>query len=192
MTLQDQQHTRQEGYALAMRYIANAKDYLLKVSMDEGGWYKNKKYVRTACGIAYNGVLKALGTYFELKNPELFKNDERKTIDFYRENLAKDNKKMLEVLNSAYHILYIDGYCEGEKDSDIIKIGFQRAEEIIDLINPVDNITMTPRMKLMHRFMKYVHDHGVTSLLHEELQAKEERRKKAKARRLKRLAKEIV
>jgi len=50
-------------------------------------------------------------------------------------------------------------------------------------------LRMTPRMKLMHRFVQYIHDFGMTELFQEELQAKEERSKKARARRL---VKEIV
>jgi len=138
MTIPDQQHTKQKGYAEAMRYIANAKDYLQKAGMDDDGYYKDKKYIRTACGTAYNGVLEALYTYFELKNPELLRNNEPQTIDFYRKHLAKDNKKILETLNSAYHILHICGYYEGVKDSGVIKLGFRRAKEIIDLIKPAE------------------------------------------------------
>ena len=136
MTLQNQQHIKRDGYAEAMRYIANAKDYLQKAGMDNKGLYEDKKYVRTACGTAYNGVLEALNTYLKLKNPEVLKSKERKTIDFYRKHLAKDNKKMLNILESAYHILHIDGYYEGVKDSDIIKLGFKKAKELIDLIKP--------------------------------------------------------
>jgi hypothetical protein len=137
MTLQEQQHIKQKGYAEAMRYIANAKDYLKKAGI-EGDWYKDKKYVRTACGTAYNGVLEALGTYFELKNIDVFENKERSTIDFYRKNLPKENKKLLKTLNSVYSILHINGYYQGVLDSVLIKTGFQRAKEIIDLIKPAE------------------------------------------------------
>jgi len=136
MTIQERQHIKRDGYAEAMRYIANAKDYLQKAGMDDNGFYWDKKYVRTACGTAYNGILEALKTYLKLKNPEVLKSKERKTIDFYRKHLAKDNKKMLNILESAYHILHIDGYYEGVKDSDIIKLGFKKAKELIDLIKP--------------------------------------------------------
>ncbi len=137
MTIPEQQHIKREGYSEAMRYIANARGYLQKAGMDNKGYYQDKKYVRTACGAAYNGVLEALGTYFELKNPGILKSKKRKNVDFYRENLAKDNKKMLKTFESAYRILHISGYYEGEEDSNTIKNGFQRANEIIDLIKPV-------------------------------------------------------
>ena len=139
MTQQEQQHLKQKSYAEAMRYMANAKDYLKTAGKDERdeSHYKDKKYVRTACGTAYNGVLEALTTYLRLKNPSAFETNERKTIDFYRRHLAKDNKKILNALESAYRTLHISGYYEGEEDSKIIKHGFQRAKEIINLIKPV-------------------------------------------------------
>jgi len=137
MTIPEQQHLKREGYTEAMRYIANAKDYLQKAGMDDNGWYKDKKYIRTACGTAYNGVLEALKTYLKLKNPEVLKTKERKDIDFYRRHLAKDNKKTLKALETAYHILHISGYYEGVKEPDFIKLGFKSAKELIDLIKPV-------------------------------------------------------
>jgi len=137
MTIPEQQHIKREGYAEAMRYIANAKNYLQKAGMDDKGLYGDKKYVRTACGTAYNGILEALETYLKLKNPSALKTGERKTIDFYRKHLAKDNKKILKALETAYYVLHITGYYEGEKDPDLIKLGFKNAKEIIDLIKPV-------------------------------------------------------
>jgi hypothetical protein len=136
MTIEEQEHIKQDGYAEAMRYIANAKDYLQKAGMDGDGRYRDKKYVRTACGAAYNGVLEALGTYFQLKNPDALKTKESKTIDFYRKNLAKENAKVLKTLNSVYTILHIEGYYEGILEMLVIKAGFQRAKQIIDLIKP--------------------------------------------------------
>jgi len=132
----EQQHIKREGYAEAMCYIANAKDYLQKAGMDNKGFYADKKYVRTACGTAYNGVLEALETYLRLKNPSAFETNERKTIDFYRRHLAKENKKMLKSLENAYYVLHIGGYYDGVKVPDFIKGGFKSAKEIIDLIKP--------------------------------------------------------
>jgi protoporphyrinogen oxidase len=135
MTQKEQEHIKQKGYKEAMRYIANAKNYLQKSTIDESG-YADKKYVRTACGTAYNGVLEALSTYLQLKNPDVLENKERKTIDFYRKHLAKENKKMLKELNHIYTILHIMGYYEGIGAPNVIKDGFRRAQEIIDLIKP--------------------------------------------------------
>ncbi|MDR2554406.1 MAG: DUF5618 family protein [Fibromonadaceae bacterium] len=136
MTIQEQEHIKQKGYKEAMHYIANAKDYLQKAGIDEDDRYKSKKYVRTACGTAYLGVLEALNTYLRLKNPDVVKSKEPKTIDFYRRNLAKENRKVLSSLNTVYTFLHIDGYYQGVLEMMAIKIGFQRAQEIIDLIKP--------------------------------------------------------
>jgi len=137
MTIKEQEHIKQKGYEEAMRYFANAKNYLQKAAIDEDGCYTDKKYVRTACGTVYNGVLEALKTYFELKNPDALESKEPKTIDFYRKHLAKENRTILKKFNRAYTILHIMGYYDGIGDSDVIKLGFQRAQEIIDLIKPV-------------------------------------------------------
>jgi len=135
MTQKEQEHIKQKGYKEAMRYIANAKDYLQKSAIDEKGWYTDKKYVRTACGTAYCGVLEALKTYLELKNPEILKSKEPKTIDFFRKHLAKENKKVLKELNHVYAILHLLGYYEGVGAPNI-KDAFRDAKEIINLIKP--------------------------------------------------------
>lgn len=45
-----------------MRYINNAKEVLSKAKI-ENNIYVDVKYVRSACGIAYLGVLKAIDEY---------------------------------------------------------------------------------------------------------------------------------
>lgn len=42
--------------------MENATETLKKAGKD-GKYYKDEKYVKTACGTAYNGVLKALDIY---------------------------------------------------------------------------------------------------------------------------------
>jgi hypothetical protein len=131
----EQAHIRQKGYAEAMRYMANAKKSLEKAGMD-GKWYKDKKYVRTACGTAYNGVLEALDTWLLLKGVEEPPKGERKSIGFYDKNISRLNKKMHRVLLSVYSTLHLCGYYDGNLDSDVIKSGFKHAKELIDLIKP--------------------------------------------------------
>jgi len=136
MTIEEQEHIKQKGYESAMRYIANAKNYLRQASVDKDGYYTDKKYVRTACGTAYLGVLEALLAYLSLKHPDVTDNNEPKTIDFYRKYLGKENKKVLKTLNSVYHVLHIIGYYQGELGKPIINEGFKKAKDIIDLIKP--------------------------------------------------------
>ncbi|MDR1812184.1 MAG: DUF5618 family protein [Candidatus Fibromonas sp.] len=134
MKVEEQEHIKQKGYAEAMRYIANAKELLIKAGQD-GRYYKDRKYVRSACGTAYSGVLEALDAWFKLKGIELPKG-RRKSINFYEQNIGMLDKKMLKTLDSVYSILHICGYYDGNLDSDVIKIGFSRAKELINLIKP--------------------------------------------------------
>jgi hypothetical protein len=45
-----------------IRYLNNAKELLSK-SHIENGIYTDEKYVKSACGIAYLGVLKSIDEY---------------------------------------------------------------------------------------------------------------------------------
>jgi hypothetical protein len=132
VTAFEQEHIKQKGYKEAMRYIANAKD-TLKLAGQRGRYYSDPKYVQTACGTAYVGVLVALEYFFKLKKVPLPKVG--KSIDYYRQGL-RDYQKIRDALNSAYQTLHLDGYYDGVLDSDVIKIGFARAKEIIDKIKP--------------------------------------------------------
>jgi uncharacterized protein YqgV (UPF0045/DUF77 family) len=134
MTIEEQRKTRQKGYAEAMRYIANAKDYLQKAGMD-GSIYTDKKYVRTACGTAFNGVLEALDVLAELKEIAFPKGNKRKSIDFYRDVLSY-NEKLQTYLDIVYKNLHLSGYYDGNLDSAVIKSGFKYAKELIGLIKP--------------------------------------------------------
>ena len=58
----DQDKVKAEYYKEAIRYMDNAKETLLKAGKEDD-IYKDEKYVKTACGIAFNGVLKALDGY---------------------------------------------------------------------------------------------------------------------------------
>ncbi|GBU23625.1 hypothetical protein R83H12_00241 [Fibrobacteria bacterium R8-3-H12] len=139
MTFQDQQHTKQEGYNLAVRYIANAKDTLKKAGRD-GIYFEDAKYVSSASGIAYKGVLTALDTWLQLKGVELPRKEsgraKGKSIDFYRTNLTKLDKKLLRALNVAYDNLHLAGYYDGTLSFGTISDGFKSALEIIETIKP--------------------------------------------------------
>ena len=138
MTQQEQQHLKQKSYAEAMRYMANAKDYLKVAGKDERDEsnYKDKKYVRTACGTAYNGVFIALDTLLEIKGVELPKKKTRRTIDFYRAAINKD-RKLLNAFNSVYNTLHLSGYYDGETKIKTIESGFEAAVEVINRVKPV-------------------------------------------------------
>ena len=131
--LQNPEQIRQTSYAEAIRYMNNAKEVLQKARKD-GKYYADKKYVRMACGTAYSGTLVALDAYLLLKGVPAPK---KKSIDFYRRNIATLDKSLLRDLNSAYEILHLDGYYDGLLRADTIKSGFDVAYEIIEQIKPL-------------------------------------------------------
>jgi len=135
MSLQEQQRKREKYYIEAMRYMDNAKESL-ENAKKEGGFYHDKKYVKTACGTAYNGVLVALDGFLQLKDIKP-KGKERKSIEYYQENLGKIDKKLLNYLNSAYEILHLWGYYDGVTNAKVIKAGFDDAYTIIEKIKPL-------------------------------------------------------
>ena len=134
MTIEAQENIKIDAYKEAMRYIANAKEYLSNSEM-EGKFYMDSKYVRGASGIAYSGVLVALDALAELKKIDVLKGEKRKSIVFYR-NVVGENKKLLKHLDTVYKNLHLGGYYDGNEDSSVIKSGFESAKELIDLVKP--------------------------------------------------------
>jgi hypothetical protein len=134
MTMHEHEQFKQTEYAEAMRYMANAKNSLKTAGKDE--WhYKDKKYVRTACGTAYSGTLIAVDAMLKIKEIAFPKGDKRKSVEFYREAIGKD-RKLLDAFNSAYNILHLNGYYDGETSIKAIQSGFEMAYFIIDKIKP--------------------------------------------------------
>ena len=119
------------AYKEAMRYIENARE-TLKLAGKDGKFYADEKYVRTASGTAYSGTLIALDCLFDVKN--IPKRRGRKSIDYYQDNLGKIDKKLLKHLNTAYRVLHLEGYYEGETSISVINSGFEHATSIIDSI----------------------------------------------------------
>jgi len=135
MSIEEQQATKERYYSESMRYMDNAKDYL-KNAQKDGNYYRDIKYVRTACGTAYNGVLIALDCFLLLKGMQKTSKKQRKSIEYYQENLAKIDKKMLDYLNATYKILHLWGYYDGIESVNVVKEGFTEANKIIDKIKP--------------------------------------------------------
>ncbi len=118
-------------YLECLRYMANAKETLEKAKKDNGV-YKDVKYVQTACGTAYNGVLMALDEY--LKRKEGAKYKKCKSIEEYRIKISKLNKTVLNLLNAAYDELHLAGYYHGTPSAKTVQSGFENAKKIIELI----------------------------------------------------------
>jgi hypothetical protein len=135
MSIQEQQNTKEKYYGEAMRYMDNAKEYL-KNAQKEGNYYKDAKYVKTACGTAYNGLLVALDCFLILRGIHKPTGKERKSIEYYQRNLTGENKKILNHLNVAYKVLHLSGYYDGVESVSIIKEGFDEAYAIINKIKP--------------------------------------------------------
>jgi tetratricopeptide (TPR) repeat protein len=127
-------------YAEAMRYMDNAKETLQKAEKQDDGHYKDEKYVKSACGIAYLGVLRALDAWLVMKGIEFSSKKRQKSIEFYEYTIARLDKKMLSNLKSAYGALHLAGYYHGATGIGTIKDGFDNAYEIIDKIKPENPI----------------------------------------------------
>ena len=137
MSIREQEKVKEKYYNEAMRYMDNAKECLQK-AQKEGNFYNNRKYVKMACGTAYSGMLVALDGFLTLKDVVLPKGKKRKSIEFYHENLAGLDRKMLNTLNCAYEVLQF-GYYNGITDAIVVKRGFENAYVLIDKIKPTEH-----------------------------------------------------
>ena len=135
MSIQEQKEVRERYYNEAVRYMDNAKECLVKAKK-EGKFYADRKYVKMACGTAYNGVLVALDGYLITKDVEVPKGKKRKSIEFYHNHLAQIDKKMLKTLNGVYEVLHLWGYYDGTNMVAVVKAGFDGAYTLIEKIKP--------------------------------------------------------
>jgi uncharacterized protein (UPF0332 family) len=135
MVIQEQQEIKEKYYSEAIRYMDNARECLSKAKK-EGHYYNDPKYIKMACGTAYNGVLVALDCFLILNGIHKPKSKMRKSIEYYQENIVKIDKKMLNGLNSAYKVLHLWGYYDGIENVSIVKEGFDEAYKIIERIKP--------------------------------------------------------
>jgi uncharacterized protein (UPF0332 family) len=133
MSQQEQQDIKLLYYTEAIRYMDNAKVTLKKAGKDEK-FYTDRKYVRTACGTAYNGLLIALDGYLLLKG--IKKTKGRKSIEYYQKQFGQMDRKLLSYINDAYELLHLNGYYDGTLNITVIKAGFDDAYEIINRIKP--------------------------------------------------------
>ncbi len=124
-------------YREAIRYMENAVDILRTKARKKDRYYKDKKYVRMACATAYNAVLPALDPYLEIKGKPIQKKKGSKiNVKDYQKSLAEVGKKILNEFTTAYRILHIDGYYQGETNYNVIKSGMDSATQIINKIRP--------------------------------------------------------
>ena len=135
MSAQEQEALKETYYSEATRHMDNAKEYL-KNAKKEGNFFHDKKYVKTACGTAYSGLLVALDCYLMLKGISKPTKKQRKSIEYYQNSITKIDKKMLNYLTNAYEILHLWGYYDGIGDARVVNAGFDNAYKIIEKIKP--------------------------------------------------------
>lgn len=127
----------------AVRYMDNAKE-LLGRSPIKDNTYTDVKYIKSACGVAYLGVLKAIDDY--LLRHGLTDKELPQSVEGYRKALQKHvsihptvgayaNGKLLTVFEAIYRELHIAGYYRGNlRNTGTVKESFKAAKEFIEKI----------------------------------------------------------
>lgn len=119
-----------------IRYLENAKEMLNK-SPIENNTYLDIKYVKSACGMAYLGVLRAIDEYLLKRGVD--EKELPQTIDGYRDVLKKylsiHNGKLTREFDKLYKLLHIAGYYRGLlEDTYVLKDSLRAAKAFIDKI----------------------------------------------------------
>jgi len=121
----------------AIRYLENAREILRK-SKVEDNIYTDIKYVKSACGIAYLGVLRAIDEYLLSKG--LLRKELPKKVEEYEKAIKKylsvHDGKLLRQFQGLYDELHIGGHYRGILHhvgalGDILKA----AEDFIQKVN---------------------------------------------------------
>lgn len=120
----------------AIRYLDNAKE-ILKKSPVENNIYTDIKYVKSACGIAYLGVLKAIDKYLLSKG--LSAKELPKKVEECEKALKKyasmHDGKLLKQFDRVYNELHIAGYYRGLlKGVDTVNDAIKAAKDFINKI----------------------------------------------------------
>jgi len=137
MSIEEKNEIRRSAYTEALRYIDNAKENLHKAKK-HGKYYGDAKYVRTASGVAYNAMLLALDALMRIKNIHQPSRN-RRSIEWYRDQLRKMDGKLLNDVNTAYSILHLYGYYDGVTNVKVINEGIDSALSVIKHIKPTVN-----------------------------------------------------
>ncbi len=114
-------------------YMDNAREILHK-SPIEDNIYTNIKYVKSAFGVAYLGILKAIDDY--LVNKGINEKQLPKDVKQYIPMLKKYNSSLVKDFNALYYALHIAGYyrvliCH----VNIIKDYFKLANDFIEKLS---------------------------------------------------------
>ena len=112
----------------ALRYLDNAKEILRDKAIKEDGYYQDKKYVRLAGHAAYLGVLIALDELLGAKKKG------RKSVDWYKAELSKMDRKITNIFDSAYDTLHLSLGYDGNPSVTVAGSGLKDAEQIISWV----------------------------------------------------------
>lgn len=96
----------------ARRYVDNAREILRDKAQKEDGYYHDSEYVKMAGHTAYVGVLVALDGMLGKKGKGR-KDPGRRPVDWYKQHLAKLDKKVLNAFLTAYQVLHLDMAYDG-------------------------------------------------------------------------------
>ena len=116
--------------AEARRYVENAQTILKEHgNLDyETQLYQDRKYVRMAGNTLWNGVLLIIDAVFHVKRIGRMHPD---VID-YRDEVAKRDKKLLALFNTAYETIHVYMGHDGNQSKTTCMGGTRLANDIID------------------------------------------------------------
>ena len=113
----------------ANRYLKNARKILRENGKQEGKFYGDKKYVKMAGNMAWNGVVKALDNTLAMRKN--LKKGQCQDVKDYQKEIGKLNQSKLKLFNNAYDTLHrVLGY-DGNLSVVIVREGLREAQEII-------------------------------------------------------------
>ena len=115
-------------YREAMRYLANAEDYLKKTKIGEDGIYVDEKYVRLAGHAALCGVYVALDPFL----PKV-KGNKRRQVKMYRDIFPKSKYgKERKYFNCVYEYFHYNMGYDGVAVELLKEKAFEYAQKIIE------------------------------------------------------------
>jgi len=117
-----------------IEYIQNAKEILKKSRIEEDE-YVDLKYVKSACGVLYLGILKAIDEFL-LKKKNFTEKELPQSFQGYlrvlKKYLSPFNGKIEKKFISLYRQLHIAGYYRGLiTNRNVLKIIFKESEGFI-------------------------------------------------------------
>jgi hypothetical protein len=112
----------------AKRYLDNAREILREKARKEDGYYQDSKYVKMAGHTAYAGILVALDGLLGKKSKG------RKDVEWYKQQLGKLDKKLLNSFVGAYDTLHLSMSYDGNPLASVASAGLQEAEHIINWV----------------------------------------------------------